>query len=108
MVRQWLGRSLLFVHFVEIFTNFPKIFAGMLNSITQESPAPNMTDEGHTMSSDMSGPVRYCSSYSFHLHQKLFISIQTHRLSFFSLIHCEHRLTQFRILIRQQFVICSN
>lgn len=29
-----------------------------MNTITQESPAPNMTDEGHTMSSDMSGPVR--------------------------------------------------
>lgn len=29
----------------------------MMSSINQESPAQNMTDEGHTMSSDMSGPV---------------------------------------------------
>lgn len=44
--------------------------AGMLSGITQESPAPNMADEGHTMSSDMSGPVSFRSNEmdSFPLH----------------------------------------
>lgn len=31
----------------------------MMNAIAQESPAANMNDESHTMSSDMSGPVCY-------------------------------------------------
>lgn len=46
-----------FTHHVSFFSC--PIFVGMLSGITQESPAANMADEGHTMSSDMSGPVRF-------------------------------------------------
>lgn len=39
----------------------------MMNSINHESPAQNMTDEGHTMSSDMSGPVS-APNYVYYVH----------------------------------------
>lgn len=76
---------------------------GMLNTITQESPAPNMTDEGHTMSSDMSGPVsfRLISQTSYRFDDCINYSVY---FVHFRSIQCR----TFLILIPAQFVICNN
>lgn len=44
---------------VSNYLPFSLLKIGLMSSIIQESPAPNMIDDGHTMSSDMSGPVSF-------------------------------------------------